>query len=235
MNERGARQVRKTRQSRFSRASCPQKTMTITQNIEIARKLREVAQLLEDQGANRFRVRAYRTATGPISIRRGSLVGLDSRRRVVRPLGILEGGIPGRDGDRHRPFPLSRLPFTSRQARARSVRTDGGRRLRPTGCHCGDGKCTTFSFPTAATEHDTEKAAWVNPNLRASNGGWFIWSISSIWFVWLIGPEIYPAEPDRPERPSNQTDEPLRVARAQRIGSSALTARLAPAHPYSFA
>ncbi|NWF73084.1 MAG: hypothetical protein HXY51_08630 [Nitrospirae bacterium] len=36
--------------------------MMITQNIEIARKLREVALLLEDQGANRFRVRAYRSA-----------------------------------------------------------------------------------------------------------------------------------------------------------------------------
>ena len=40
--------------------------MTITQNIEIARKLREVAQLLEDQGANRFRVRAYRAAAETI-------------------------------------------------------------------------------------------------------------------------------------------------------------------------
>ena len=53
--------------------------------------------------------------------------------------------------------------------------------------------------------------------LRASNEGWFIWSISSIWFVWLVGPEIHPEEPDRPERPANQTDEPLRVARAQKI------------------
>jgi putative hydrolase len=36
--------------------------MTITQNIGIAQKLREVALLLEEQGANRFRVQAYRTA-----------------------------------------------------------------------------------------------------------------------------------------------------------------------------
>jgi putative hydrolase len=36
--------------------------MTITQNIEIAQKLREVALLLDEQGANRFRVRAYRNA-----------------------------------------------------------------------------------------------------------------------------------------------------------------------------
>jgi putative hydrolase len=36
--------------------------MTIAQNVDIARKLREVALLLEEQGANRFRVRAYRTA-----------------------------------------------------------------------------------------------------------------------------------------------------------------------------
>ena len=46
--------------------------------------------------------------------------------------------------------------------------------------------------------------------LRASNEGWFIWTISSIW---LVGPEIHPEEPDRPERPANQTDEPGRVAR----------------------
>ena len=45
--------------------------------------------------------------------------------------------------------------------------------------------------------------------LRASNEGWFIWSISSIW---LVGPEIHPEEPDRPV---NQTDKPGRVARAQ--------------------
>jgi DNA polymerase (family X) len=44
------------------------KTMTITQNIEIARKLREVAQLLEDQGANRFRVRAYSAAAETIEL-----------------------------------------------------------------------------------------------------------------------------------------------------------------------
>ena len=50
--------------------------------------------------------------------------------------------------------------------------------------------------------------------LCASNEGWFIWSISSIW---LVGPEIHPEEPDRPERPANQTDEPGRVARAQKI------------------
>ncbi|MBK5281292.1 MAG: hypothetical protein JJE16_04295 [Nitrospiraceae bacterium] len=40
--------------------------MTITQNIEIAQKLREVALLLESQGANRFRVRAYRAAAETI-------------------------------------------------------------------------------------------------------------------------------------------------------------------------
>ena len=50
--------------------------------------------------------------------------------------------------------------------------------------------------------------------LRVSNEGWFIWSISSIWLVWLVGPEIHPEEP---ERPANQTDEPGRVARAQKI------------------
>ncbi len=53
--------------------------------------------------------------------------------------------------------------------------------------------------------------------LRASSECWFIWSISSIWFVWLIELEIYPEEPDRPERPPDQTDEPKRVARAQKI------------------
>ena len=36
--------------------------MTIAQNFEIAQKLREVALLLAEQGANRFRVQAYRTA-----------------------------------------------------------------------------------------------------------------------------------------------------------------------------
>ncbi|OGW50655.1 MAG: hypothetical protein A2V62_11950 [Nitrospirae bacterium RBG_19FT_COMBO_58_9] len=44
--------------------------------------------------------------------------------------------------------------------------------------------------------------------MGASNDGWFVWSISSIW---LVGPEILPEEPDRP---ANQTDEPVRVARA---------------------
>ena len=39
---------------------------TIAQNQDIARRLREVAQLLEDQGANRFRVRAYRAAAETI-------------------------------------------------------------------------------------------------------------------------------------------------------------------------
>jgi DNA polymerase (family X) len=38
----------------------------IAQNRDIARRLREVAQLLEDQGANRFRVRAYRAAAKTI-------------------------------------------------------------------------------------------------------------------------------------------------------------------------
>jgi len=36
--------------------------MSIEENRAVARKLREVALLLEEQGANRFRVRAYRTA-----------------------------------------------------------------------------------------------------------------------------------------------------------------------------
>jgi DNA polymerase (family X) len=36
--------------------------MSISENIEVAQKLREVGLLLEEQGANRFRVRAYRTA-----------------------------------------------------------------------------------------------------------------------------------------------------------------------------
>ena len=40
--------------------------MTIMQNIGIAQKLREVALLLDDQGANRFRVRAYRAAAETI-------------------------------------------------------------------------------------------------------------------------------------------------------------------------
>lgn len=44
----------------------PPKTMTITQNTEIAQKLLEVALLLEEQGANRFRVRAYRAAAETI-------------------------------------------------------------------------------------------------------------------------------------------------------------------------
>src|SRR5512134_1434747 len=35
---------------------------TTPQNAEIAQKLREVALLLEEQGANRFRIQAYRTA-----------------------------------------------------------------------------------------------------------------------------------------------------------------------------
>jgi putative hydrolase len=36
--------------------------MSVEENRAVARKLREVATLLEEQGANRFRVRAYRTA-----------------------------------------------------------------------------------------------------------------------------------------------------------------------------
>jgi hypothetical protein len=36
--------------------------MTFVQNSDIARKLREVALLLDEQGANRFRIQAYRTA-----------------------------------------------------------------------------------------------------------------------------------------------------------------------------
>ena len=50
--------------------------------------------------------------------------------------------------------------------------------------------------------------------LRTSNEGWFISSIWFVWLVWLIGLEIHPKEPDRP---ANQTDEPERVARAQKI------------------
>jgi DNA polymerase/3'-5' exonuclease PolX len=38
----------------------------MAQNQDIAQRLREVAQLLEDQGANRFRVRAYRAAAETI-------------------------------------------------------------------------------------------------------------------------------------------------------------------------
>jgi DNA polymerase (family X) len=38
----------------------------LAQNQDIARRLQEVAQLLEDQGANRFRVRAYRAAAETI-------------------------------------------------------------------------------------------------------------------------------------------------------------------------
>ncbi|MCG3777143.1 MAG: hypothetical protein JW395_4019 [Nitrospira sp.] len=52
---------------------------------------------------------------------------------------------------------------------------------------------------------------WIYPLLRASNEGW------SIWSIWLVGPEIHPEEPDRPEKPANETDEPGRVARAQKI------------------
>ena len=44
------------------RATHPPRRMTVAQNSEIAQKLREVALLLEEQGANRFRIRAYRTA-----------------------------------------------------------------------------------------------------------------------------------------------------------------------------
>ena len=40
--------------------------MNMAQNQDIAQRLREVAQLLEDQGANRFRVRAYRAAAETI-------------------------------------------------------------------------------------------------------------------------------------------------------------------------
>ncbi|MEY4705189.1 MAG: hypothetical protein RL042_1391 [Nitrospirota bacterium] len=73
-----------------------------------------------------------------------------------------------------------------------------------------------------------EGAAWVNPELRASNGGWVI---SSIWLVWLVGPEIYPAEP---ERPSIHPDKSVRVARAQKIGSAALTFLIGPCLPLFF-
>ena len=48
-----------------------------------------------------------------------------------------------------------------------------------------------------------------DPLLRASNESRFIWSISSIWFIWLVGLEIHPKELDRPERPANQTDQPV--------------------------
>jgi len=67
----------------------------MAQNQGIVRRLREVAQLLADQGANRFRMRAYRAAADAIFFRRGSPIGIDPRRRIVGPLGILEGGIPG--------------------------------------------------------------------------------------------------------------------------------------------
>lgn len=54
------------------------------------------------------------------------------------------------------------------------------------------------------------KGSLVDPRMRASNEGWFVWSISSTWFVWLVGPEIHPEEPDRP---ANQTNEPVREHR----------------------
>jgi Zn-dependent M28 family amino/carboxypeptidase len=56
--------------------------------------------------------------------------------------GALWGLPPGGDGDRYRPLPLSRLSFECRQARARSVRTNGARRFRPAGCHHRDGERT---------------------------------------------------------------------------------------------
>ena len=55
------------------------------------------------------------------------------------------------------------------------------------------------------------------PSLRASDEDWFIWSISSIWFVWSMGLKIHSEKPDGPDRPANQTDGLLRVARAQKI------------------
>ena len=114
----------------------------IAQSQGIARRLREVAQLLADQGANRFCGRANRATAGAISVRRGSPVGIDPRRRVVGPLGFLEGRLPRRHGHRHRLLPLSRLPFEHRQARVRAVRTNGARRLWPARCHRGDGEYT---------------------------------------------------------------------------------------------
>jgi len=52
------------------------------------------------------------------------------------------------------------------------------------------------------------------PSLRASNESRFIWSIS---FIWLVELEIHPKELDRPERPANQTEQPVRVLRARRM------------------
>jgi hypothetical protein len=58
--------------------------------------------------------------------------------------------------------------------------------------------------------------------LRASNEGWFIWSISSIWFIWLIELESHAEEPGRPERPANQTDEPAFIGREHRGSSGSI-------------
>ena len=81
--------------------------------------------------------------------------------------------------------------------------------------YLGEWPKLSFTAGILSILHYMLNGSLVDPRLRASNGDWFIWSISSIWFVWLVGPKIHPEEPDRPERPSNQTDEPLRVARAQ--------------------
>lgn len=60
--------------------------MASDQNREIADKLEEVAQLLEEQGASRFRVTAYRSAANTL-------------RRLERPVGKIheENGIKGLD------------------------------------------------------------------------------------------------------------------------------------------
>jgi len=49
----------------------------------------------------------------------------------------------------------------------------------------------------------------------------FIWSILSIWFVWLVRREILPEEPDRPEKPNNQTDHCARSASTETMPAAA--------------
>lgn len=56
-------------------------TWTIpTVNRQVAEKFRDAADLLEQQGANPFRIEAYRRAADTVTERRGPLAG----RRVVR-------------------------------------------------------------------------------------------------------------------------------------------------------
>ena len=81
------------------------------------------------------------------------------------------------------------------------------------GARSGSTGPTWVSFPSIqACSVSLQGWGLIDLPLRASNEGWFIWSISSIW---LVGSEIHPEEPDRPERPANQTDEPARVPGAQ--------------------